>query len=64
MNLTGFGKWGLWGWAGPEGLVVCTWRRARVAAEPAEFWALHWYQPASEPLALRICSVEAPLWSL
>lgn len=38
--------------------------RARVAVEPATFWAVHWYQAASENLAHGMSKVEAPLPSL
>lgn len=47
---------------GPFG--VSTKSRARVAVEPAVFCAVHWYQAASENVALGMSNVEAPLPSV
>lgn len=42
---------------------VLTKSLARVAVEPATFWAVHWYQDASVNLAHAISRVEDPVLS-
>lgn len=63
MTFVGRGKFRRLG-SGAVPFGVSTKSRARVAVEPATFWAVHWYQAASENLAHGISKVEAPLPSL
>ena len=60
MTFVGLGRLRRRG-SGADPLGVSTKSRARVAVEPATFWAVHWYQAASDALARGMSSVEAPL---
>jgi hypothetical protein len=60
MTFVGLGRLRRRG-SGADPLGVSTKSRARVAVEPATFWAVHWYQAASDALARGISNVEAPL---
>lgn len=64
MTLVGRGKFKRLGGSGAVPLIASTNKRARVAVEPAMFWAVHWYQAASLIFDLEISKVEAPLPSV
>ena len=59
MTFCGLGSCSLHG-GEAAGLSTATDTFARVAVDPPEFCAMHWYQAESELVACRISSVEAP----